>query len=166
MDQDSNRAFRAAEDAGDLGRRHLVDEAQDDRAATIRRQPPDRAPRRRGLVVRCRGVLDVEGIGNERRGLDRSLWVTAAAAPLVGDDVSGDPEEPDAERGRTLAVRRAGAFLEPVEVRQRSEEGSFRGVLGFVVIAELIERVAVHLGQVPAIEGIELGGVPARILDQ
>ena len=40
VDQHPDRAFGPAEDARDLGRGHLFDEAQDKRAATVRGQPP------------------------------------------------------------------------------------------------------------------------------
>ena len=34
------------------------------------------------------------------------------------------------------------------------------------MIAELVIRVAVHLGEIPAIEGVEAGRVAARLLDE
>jgi hypothetical protein len=34
------------------------------------------------------------------------------------------------------------------------------------MVAELVVRVAVHLGEIPAIEGIELGRVAARGVDE
>ena len=91
-------------------------------------------------------------------------WRRRAAA-LVGDDVAGDLEQPDAERRGALAVGRPGPLLEPVEVGEGGEERPLRGVLGLVMVAELVVRVAVHLGEVPAIEGVELGadrGGPPR----
>ena len=85
---------------------------------------------------------------------------------LVRDDVAGDPEEPDAERRRAVAVGGAGALLEAVEVGEGCEERPLRDVLGLVMVAELVVRVAVHLGEVPAVEGVELGGVAARGIDE
>ncbi len=166
MDEDPYGALRSPEHAGDLGSRHLLDEPQDERPAPIGGQPTDGTPGCGRLVAGRRAALDVERVGDERRGLDRGLWMATTATPLVGDDVSGDPEEPDAERRRPVAVGRPGTLLEPVEVRQGGKERSLGGVLGFVMIAELVERVAVHLGQVPAIEGVEAGGVPAGLLDE
>ncbi len=166
MDEDPHRALRPAEDTGDLGRRHLIDETQDDRPAAIRRQSTDGLPRRGCLVTHCGPALDVEGVGDERSRLDRGLRVAAATAPLVSDDVAGDSEEPDAERGRAIAVGGTCPLLEPIEVGKGGEECPLGGVLGLVMIAELVIRVAVHLGEIPAIEGVEAGGVAARLLDE
>ena len=62
--------------------------------------------------------------------------------------------------------RRARALLEPSEVRQRGKERALRGVLRLVMIAQLVEGVAVHLGQVLPIEGLEAGRVRLGLLDE
>ena len=87
-------------------------------------------------------------------------------AASLGDRVAGDLEEPDPERGGSLAVGRARALLEASEVRQRGEERPLGDVLRLVVIAQLVERVVVHLGQVLPIEGLEPGRVRLRRLDE
>ncbi len=51
MDEDADRALGLAEDAGDLGGRHLVDEAEDERLAPVGRQAADGPPRGGGLVA-------------------------------------------------------------------------------------------------------------------
>jgi len=166
VDQDPHGALRPAEDTGDLRRRHLLDEPQDHGPPAICRQPPDGSPRGGGLVADGDAALDVERVGDERCGLDRRLWVTTAAATLVGDDVAGDPEKPDTERGRTISVAGTCSLLEPMEVGKGGEERPLGGVLGLVMVAELVIRVAVHLGEIPAIEGVEAGGITARLLDE
>src|SRR2546427_531012 len=60
MDQDAHGAFRATEDAGDLGGRHLLDEAQDDRPPSIGRQATNGLPGGRRLVANGRSALDIE----------------------------------------------------------------------------------------------------------
>ena len=80
-------------------------------------------------------------------------------ALAFGDDVAGDPEEPDAERRGASPSAGPGALLEPGEVRQGREERALGGVLGVVMVAELVVGVAVHLGEVPAIQGVEPGRV-------
>src|SRR6187402_2313492 len=50
MDQDTDRALAPTERARDLGRGHLIDEAQDDRAAPVAGQPRHGAPRFGGFV--------------------------------------------------------------------------------------------------------------------
>ena len=106
------------------------------------------------------------GVGDVGGRLDGRDGAAALRPALVRDDVAGDPEEPDAERRRAVAVGGAGALLEAVEVREGGEERPLRGVLGLVMVAELVVRVAVHLGEVPAVEGVELGGIAARGLDE
>ena len=166
MDEDPHRPLRPAEDAGDLRRRHLLDETQDHGPPAICRQPPDGSPGGGSLVADGDTSLDVEWVGHERGGLDRRLWVTAAATPLVGHDVASDPEEPDTERGRTISVPGTCSLLEPLEVGKGGEERPLGGVLGLVMVAELVVRVAVHLCEIPAIEGVEAGRVAARLLDE
>ena len=51
MDEDPHRPLRPAEDTGDLRRRHLLDETQDNGPPAICRQPPDGSPRGGGLVA-------------------------------------------------------------------------------------------------------------------
>jgi hypothetical protein len=53
-----------------------------------------------------------------------------------------------------------------MEVGKGGEERPLGGVLGLVMIAELVIRVAVHLCEIPAIEGVEAGWVAARLLDE
>src|SRR2546421_9597309 len=90
----------------------------------------------------------------------------AAMAPLVGDDVARDAEQPDAKRRCAIAVRGTRALLEPMQVGERAEECSLRGVLRRVVIAELVERVVVHLREIPSVQGIELLGIATGRLDE
>ena len=120
----------------------------------------------RGLVTA--GDLRLRRRPRRRRRprLERRLGPAPAGAAALGDDVAGDLEEPDAERGRALAVGRPGALLEPGEVRQGGEERALGGVLRLVVVAELVERVAVHLGEVLPIQGLEPGRVRLRRLDE
>jgi hypothetical protein len=92
--------------------------------------------------------------------------VAAPGAALVGDRVSGDLEQPDAERRRSVAVGRPGPLLEPAEVGERGEECPLGDVLGLVMIAELVEREAVHLGEIPAVEGVEQEGIALGRLDE
>ncbi len=166
MDQHPDCPFGSPEDPGDLGRRHLLDESEDDRSPPIGRQAPDGPPRGSRLLPDGCAALDVEWIRDGGSGLDRRLRVAATAATLVRDDVAGDPEKPDAERRSAFAVGRAGPLLEPIEMGQRSEERPLGGVLGLVVIAELVVRVAVHLGQIPAIERIEASWIVAGRINE
>jgi hypothetical protein len=73
-----------------------------------------------------------------------------------------------ARPGRSRRPRRrpACALLEPPEVRQGGEERALGGVLRLVVVAQLVEGVAVHLGQVLPIEGLEAGRVRLGLLDE
>ena len=166
MDEDAHGVLGATEYAGDLRGAHLVDEAQDDRPASVRRQAPDRGPCGGDVLARRGAALDVERIGNDRGGVERGRRMAAARAPVVRDDVAGDAEQPDAERRGALAVGRPGPLLESAEVGQREEERPLGGVLGVVVVAELVVRVGIHLGEIPAIEGFEGSGVVARGLDE
>src|SRR5207244_13394642 len=101
------------------------------------RQPPDGSPRGGGLVADGDTSRDVERVGDERRGLDRGLWVTAAAATLVGDDVAGDPEKPDTECGRTISVAGTCSLLEAMEPGKGGADRVRGGVLGPVMVAQL-----------------------------
>ena len=88
MDEDADRALGPPEDAGDLRGAQLIHEAQDDRAATIPRQPPHRAPSGGCLVPADRIALHVEGIRDD--GLGRLVQhggrMATGGAPFVGDD--------------------------------------------------------------------------------
>ena len=88
-----------------------------------------------------------------------------AAGPF-GDRVPRDLEQPDAERGGALPVRRAGTLLEPADAGQGREERPLGDVLRVVVIAELVGRVAVHLGEVLPVQGLEAGRVRLRSLHE
>ena len=92
--------------------------------------------------------------------------MTPRPAATLGDGVPGDLEEPDPERGRAIAVGRPRALLEPAEVRQGGEERPLGDVLRLVVVAQLVERVVVHLGQVLPIQGLEPGRVRLGRLDE
>ena len=73
MDQDADRPLGAAEDAGDLGGRHLVDEAQHDGAAPIAGKPRHGLPG--GARLLAPGDLGgrVGRAGNGGRGIERLL---------------------------------------------------------------------------------------------
>src|SRR5258705_72232 len=58
VDEDPHRALRPAEDTGDLGRRHLLDETQDDRPAAIGGQSTNGLPRPGCLLTHRRPALD------------------------------------------------------------------------------------------------------------
>ena len=125
------------------------------------------AARPRRVVAPRRVALRGRPARGDRAGrLERCLRAAAPPAAALGDRVAGDLEEPDAERRGTLAVGRAGTLLEPGEVRQGGEERALRGVLRLVMVAQLVERVAVHLGQVLPIQGLEPGRVRLRRLDE
>jgi hypothetical protein len=166
MDEDANRALGLAEDAGDLCGRHLLDESKDDRAATVGGQAGDGPPRLGGLVAERGIALDVDRVSDVGSSLDGRGRAATARPAVVRDDVASDPEEPDAERRSTFAVGRSGPLLESVEVRECSEERALRDVFGFVMVSELIEGVAVDLGEIASIQGIELGWVVTRRVDE
>jgi hypothetical protein len=166
VDQDPDRAFGAAEDTRDLRRRHLVDKSKNERSPPIAPELPDRAPGGAGLLAPDDITLDVERVRDDRRLEDRLARPSADRPLLVRDDVPGDLEQPDAEGRGAFAVGRPSPLLEAVQVRERGQERPLRGVLGGVVIAELVVGVAVHAGQVPPIEGIEACRIALRRLDQ
>src|SRR6185436_911346 len=85
---------------------------------------------------------------NGGRGIERLLGSPEAGTLTVGDDVARNAEEPDAERRGAVAVLGPRSLLEPVEVREGRDERALGRILGVVVIAELVEGVAVHLGEV------------------
>ena len=167
VDEHPDGALGPAEDAGDLRGRHLVDEAQDERPAAILGQPRDRPPRcSRGIVAFGVALAGRPARRRSPRPRAGPPGGGGARRRRFGDDVAGDLEEPDAEGGRALAVGRAGALLEPRQVRQRRQEDPLGGVLGVVVVAQFVEREAVHLGQVLPIEGVEVGRVRLGRLDE
>ena len=106
------------------------------------------------------------GRGDERGGLERRLRPAPAGAAHVGDDVPGDLEQPDPERRGALAVGRPGPLLEAGQRAEREQERPLGGVLGVVMVAELVVGVAVHLGEVLPIEGVEPGRVAQGGLDE
>ena len=110
--------------------------------------------------------LDVDRSGDAGSRLDRRDRVAPAAAPDVRDDVAGDLEEPDPERRGAVAVDRPGALLEAVQGAEGEHERPLGGVLRVVVAAELVVGVAVHLGQVLPIQGVERLGVAQGGLDE
>ena len=61
-----------------------------------------------------------------------------------------------------VAVGRPGALLEARQVRQGCDEGRLGGVLRGVMVAELVVGVGIHAGEVPAIQGVELGRITLR----
>ena len=108
----------------------------------------------------------VAGVDDRRGGLERRLRPATQRPALVGDVVAGDLEQPDAERGGAFAVGRARAVLEARQGRERLEEDARRRVLRVVMIAELVEGEAVHLREVPAVQGVELGRIALGRLDE
>src|SRR5437764_910141 len=95
-------------------------------AAERRVHPDEVGPRPvgGGLVARNGPGLDVRGWRDQAGGVDRDSRMVAPIAPLVGDHVAGDAEEPDAERRGAIAVPRPRALLEAMEVAERGEECS------------------------------------------
>ena len=122
-------------------------------------QAVDGAPRRGSLVADDGRALDVRRVGRAPGSLQERLRMPSAGAATFGDDVAGDAEEPDPERGGIVAVRGAGPFLELVQVGQRGKERPLGRVLRLVMVAQLVDRDVVHLGHVLPIQGVEAGGV-------
>jgi len=84
-------------------------------------------------------------LGREADGLvERRNGVPAAVTALVADSVSRDLEQPD-PKAAPLAL---ALFAEPGKTAERTHEHIGRDVLGGVVVAELVEGEAVHLGDV------------------
>ena len=129
-------------------------------------QPIDRGPGRRRRLAVDHGRLDVERVGCRDRVIERSLGSATHPAASLGDDVAGDPEEPDPERRGVTPVLDARALLEPGQRRKRGQERPLGGVLRLVVIAELVDREAVHLCHVLPIERVETRGIRARSLHE
>ena len=140
-----------------------VDISSTKRRTTARRRSPRRrptAPRAaRRLVATGHVGLEVERRRRRRR--------RPRAAPRVGDGAGGGARP--RRCGRSGRARR-GTWTRP---RRRSgrarssnrpggqggEERALGGVLGVVLVAELVDRVAVHLGEVLPIQGVE----PCRV---
>src|SRR4051812_15985441 len=112
MDEDADGALGPAEDPRDLRGRHLVDEPQDQRLATIRRQAVNGKPRVARLVASNGPAGDVASIVETRGVLEGRRRMAALRATLVGDCVSGDLEEPDAEGRGAIPIIRARPLLE------------------------------------------------------
>src|SRR3990172_11194072 len=106
MEEDANRAPGAPHPPGDLRGAHLIDEAQDERAAAIARQAADGTPGLGRLVPADSLTLDVLRVGDDRRRgwVKECRGMPARRSSLVGDDVSRDSEEPDLERRRPRAI--------------------------------------------------------------
>ncbi len=170
VDEDADRALRAAEHAGDLRGAHLLDEPEREGAPPVVGQGAHRAQRLAGLVAGHGVRLEVRGIGDREARpegrLERRGRAAAPRASLVRDGVARDPEQPDAERGRLGAVLRACLLAEPGHGGQGAQEHALGGVLGGVVITELVEGVGIHLGEVLPIQGVEAGGVAPGCLHQ
>ena len=163
MDEDAHGALRPAEHAGDLRGRHLVDEAQHERPAAVGGEAPDGGPRLGDIGPLGGPALDVERVADDRGGLERRLGTPASGAALIGDDVAGDAAAgPNVERA--VAVGRPC----PLSKREQGQRGErpFRGVLGVVMVAELVVRLRIHLGEIPAIERFEGGWVAPSGLDE
>ena len=107
MDEDADRALRPLEDAGDLRRRHLVTKRRTRPAAgrrTADRRARQAAPPPRG---RPRSPRRRAGRRVAIARIERRLGSAAASRRRsFGDDVAGDPEQPDPERRGALAVLR------------------------------------------------------------
>ena len=119
------------------------------------------------------------GAGSSAASSSGRHGAAAVAASLVRDDVAGNAEEPDAERGelgrvglgaRASATRErdelVDALLEAGQAGQRLHEDTLGRVFGGVMVAELVEGVAVHLGQVLPIQGVETGRIAPGRFDQ
>ena len=115
---------------------------------------------------RAASSFDVDRAGHRAGRLERRFRAATQGAASLGDGVARDLEEPDPEGRGALAIGRACALLEPPEVRQGGEERALGGVLRLVMVAQLVEGVAVHLGQVLPIEGLESGRVRLGLLDE
>ena len=128
MDEDADGALGAAEDAGDLGGAHLVDEAQHDRPPAVCRQAADGAPGGRGLVAggpsrprRRAGSATIAPVASSstaagwRRADRRSFATTFRAIRKSQTGMSS-----------ALAVRRPGPLIEPLQVREGCQERPLR----------------------------------------
>ena len=159
VDEDPHGPFGTAQHAGDLRRRHLIDEAQDERPTSVAGEAIHGSPRGGRVVVDHRVALDIDRGGDRGRRIEGGLRPATSRSPPFRDRVPGDLEEPHAERGGTLAIGRAGALLEPTQVGEGRQERPLSGVFGLVVVAQFVVGEAVHLGEVLPIEGLETGRI-------
>ena len=148
-----------------------VDISSTKRRMTARRRSSGRRPtadQAAATSSRCAASPSMSTGAGDRSPLPRAAppGRRRRRAAALGDGVARDLEEPDAEGRGALAVGRAGPLLEPAEVGQGGEERPLGGVLRLVMVAQLVERVAVHLGQVLPIEGLEPGRVRLGRLDE
>jgi len=151
MDEDPDGSLRAAQHPRDLGRRHLVDESQDEGPPSVGGQTLDGGPGGPGLVAEHDLGFGV-AVRDERSGrLETCLGMPSSVASLVGDNVSGDPHQPHSERRRALAGFARRPLVKAGHRGERGKECSLGRVLGVMVIAELVVGVAVDLGHVPPI---------------
>ena len=143
--------------------RQLVDEAQDHGLAAVAGQAPDGAPgrarpRRGGPPSASRSSGS-----DDRPPRPRAAPRAARGAGAPGDSLRAiwnsqtrNVEAPSPSAGWARSSNAAGCV-------SAGEEGRLGRVLRGVVVAELVVGVAVHLGEVPAIQGVEPGRVaPAR----
>ena len=171
MDEHPHGALGPAEDAGDLRRAHLVDEAQRERRGAGRRAAPGgrAAPRRprRGSRPRPRGRCRRRWRGPHRappRAMRRAGagGVRRSLATMLRAIRNSQTRKVDAS-GPSSGVR---LLAEPRQRGEGAQERALGGVLGGVVVRELVEGVGIHLGEVLPIQGVELGRVPAGRLDE
>ena len=170
MDQHPHGPLGSPEHAGDLRRAHLVHEAEQQRPPPVVGEAVERRQRRGRLVTHRDAGLEVDGIGDHQPA-PRAVSSEAAGrrrrvAALVGDDVARDPEQPDAEGRGVAAVLGRRELAEPRQRGEGAHEHALRRVLRGVVVGELVEGVGIHLGEVLPVQGVELGGVPTRRLDE
>src|SRR6187431_1679776 len=79
-------------------------------------------------------------------------------ASLVRKRVAGYLEQPDSE----AAARRLGLLMKQTQARQSLQEDLCGHILGGVRVAELVEREAVHLGDVLPIKRFECARIAPR----
>ena len=150
-DQRLDCADRESEDVGDLGIRPSLELPHDERGALVECQLPERA----ADVVRARPVV----LGNEHRDTVFELDLGRPARGLpeaLPADVVGDRDQPVLRRSRLLS-RLHGAV--------RVHERRLRDVLRIGRVPADRERVAVHVGDVPAVQPLERS-VRAQMLRQ
>jgi len=100
---------------------HLLDEPQHDRAPAIAAQPADGRARRHRLLVPDGIALDVERI-RDHGGLDDRMASRARAARCSLAITFGRIRNSHTRKVELPRRRRARAFLEPGEVRQRGQK--------------------------------------------
>ena len=168
MDEDAHRALGPAEDAGDLCRAHLLDEAQRQRPAPVVGERPHGArsaaaassrvtasPRgRRVGIADARPAPPRATPAGRRRRLRRSF---ATVLRAIRNSHTRKVEALGPSSGRACSRNRGRAG-------ERAQEHALGGVLGGVVVPELVEGEGIHLGEVLPIQGVEPGGVaPGRL---